>query len=68
MKDEKTKIPCVDCITLAICKARGIQTNGVITLTGKCDILRDWLSDSDVERGVDRLFYVFRYFDRGSHD
>jgi hypothetical protein len=60
----KRDLPCVNCITLPICKQTGKCTNGVSTLAMKCYILDRFLT-KDKEWNVVYMYQAYLYFDRG---
>jgi hypothetical protein len=64
MNVPKRNLPCVDCITLPICKPIGKCTNGVSTLAMKCNILDEYLSNKQ-EWDINYMYQAYLYFDRG---
>lgn len=64
MNVPKRNLPCVDCITLAICKQTGKCTNGVSTLAMRCPILDEYLTEKK-EWKIEFMYRAFVYFDRG---
>ena len=67
----KIKTPCADCITLAICRPIGIQTNGISHLAIQCSIIRKWLAGGNehmYEWDMDLFYKAYHYFDRCKHE
>ena len=61
-----TTLPCIDCITLPICRHIGACTNGVSALAVKCSLMWSYLYiTNESEWDVDRYFEAFAYCDRG---
>ena len=52
------RLPCKDCITLAVCKAfvkANNYTNSVIFLTEKCSIIKEYLESFSIDDIIDYL-------------
>ena len=62
--DKSRNLPCINCITLAICKPIGACTNGVSTLAMRCNILDEYLTVKK-KWDIEFMYRAFVYFDRG---
>lgn len=57
-------LPCINCITFAICRQVGGMTNGVSTLAMKCSIIDEYLTENG-EWNIEYMYRTWVYFDRG---
>jgi hypothetical protein len=65
--NEKTEpqIPCKDCISFAMCRSTGINTNGVRRLESQCCMLKEWLYEKEYYLKSQKQYDVYYYFIRG---
>lgn len=60
-------LPCIDCITLPMCRPRGIMTNGVSQLESYCHMLHEWIGNDpeDMKHETIKLYAAYCYMIRG---
>ena len=58
-------LPCIDCVTLAMCINKGKQTNGTTNLAHKCSLLSNWLMGPENGYDIEKIYAAYVYFARG---